>query len=54
MGYNIEVLFNVKKNGSVTKLHDQVREYAEEKSFNTEKRKRNYSEDETMILNAIN
>jgi hypothetical protein len=134
MGYNIEASFNVLKNGSVTKLLDQVRECAEEcfcddfyedyefenksqfqrshclisvsfpqsklnnmieflniirknsglyieliynksnhsvlyasqyfltqkmdkyaaKSFKTEKRKRSYSEDETLILNAIN
>lgn len=30
MGYNIEVSFNVLKNGSVTKLLDEVKEYAEE------------------------
>ena len=30
MGYNIEVSFNVLKNGSVTKLLQEVKEYAEE------------------------
>lgn len=30
MGYNIEVSFNVLKNGSVTKLLEEVREFAEE------------------------
>ena len=30
MGYNIEVSFNVLKNGSVTKLLEDVREFAEE------------------------
>lgn len=30
MGYNIEVSFNVLKNGSVTKLLENVKEYAEE------------------------
>ena len=29
MGYNIEVSFNVLKNGSVTKLLEEVREFAE-------------------------
>lgn len=30
MGFNIEVSFNVLKNGSVTKLVEQIKEYAEE------------------------
>lgn len=30
MGYNIEVSFNVLKNGSVTKLLEEVREFAED------------------------